>query len=154
MKLNAASDSGKGEFHFPKRDRFNEEAQSEIKSEFHIGKLRGSMHFNKKALQKDNLSALADPENATQATRQTSRFSKSLALKSKIATSKKSGSTIKTARVKKLLLSKDDSSSPSKRDGSPMKSKTLTKIVGEGRSSTGAITTLGKSFVRKLDCGN
>ncbi len=97
------------------------------------------------------MSAL-DPENLTQATRQTSRISKSLTLKSKID-SKKSGTTIKTTRVKKLL-SKDDSSSPSKRDASTMKSKALTKIVGEGRSSTGAITSLRKSFVRKLDCGN
>ena len=48
LKLNPTSD--KGEFDFPKRDRFNEEAKDEIKSEFYVNKLRGSMTMNKKTL--------------------------------------------------------------------------------------------------------
>ena len=54
LKLNQGLD--KGEFQFPARERFNEEVDDTIKSEFHVSKLRGSA-VTKKSLLKDNLSA-------------------------------------------------------------------------------------------------
>ena len=113
--------------------------------------------MTKKSLLKDNLSAFEQSENPTQATRsgkQTSRFSKSITIKSKIA-SRKSAVTVskKSTQLKKEFLSKDDSVSPDRRDSSPLKAVTISK-----RSSTGAITSvlgeLRKSFVRKIDGGN